>query len=92
MSFAERGGLSVEPRRTTQQSGGKLIMAGPDSIDAYLATLPVETHEVLERVRAAAPARASGAEETISYQLPTRTAHSSTGWTKSSVSLRILVR
>lgn len=46
-------------------------MAGPESIDSYLTALPVETQEILERVRVAAHAGAPGAEETISYQMPT---------------------
>jgi uncharacterized protein YdhG (YjbR/CyaY superfamily) len=41
------------------------------SVDAYLAAVPESTREVLERVRNAIRRAIPGAEEAISYQIPT---------------------
>jgi uncharacterized protein YdhG (YjbR/CyaY superfamily) len=41
------------------------------SIDEYIATFPGEIQALLEAVRATIKAAAPGAEETISYQMPT---------------------
>jgi uncharacterized protein YdhG (YjbR/CyaY superfamily) len=50
-----------------QQSGGFR------SIDEYIATFPQEIQALLEAVRATIRAAAPGAEERISYQMPTFT-------------------
>lgn len=49
----------------------KSTLAGMTSIDAYIATFPKETQELLEAVRATIRAAAPDAEEKISYQMPT---------------------
>jgi len=41
------------------------------SIDEYIATFPEETQKILEELRATIKACAPGAEEKISYQMPT---------------------
>jgi uncharacterized protein YdhG (YjbR/CyaY superfamily) len=41
------------------------------SIDDYIATFPEEVQKILEELRAAIKAAAPGAEEKISYQIPT---------------------
>jgi len=43
------------------------------SIDDYVRSFPPEVQRVLEQVRAAARRAAPGAQETISYQIPTLT-------------------
>jgi uncharacterized protein YdhG (YjbR/CyaY superfamily) len=45
--------------------------SGFNSIDEYIASLPEETQIMLEELRAAIKAAAPGAEEKISYQIPT---------------------
>jgi uncharacterized protein YdhG (YjbR/CyaY superfamily) len=45
--------------------------AGFTSIDEYIATFPEETQKILEVLRATIKAAAPGAEEKISYQMPT---------------------
>jgi uncharacterized protein YdhG (YjbR/CyaY superfamily) len=45
--------------------------SGFRSIDEYIATFPEEKQALLEAVRATIKAAAPGAEETISYQMPT---------------------
>jgi uncharacterized protein YdhG (YjbR/CyaY superfamily) len=45
--------------------------AGFNSIDEYIATFPVETRKILEELRATIKAAAPGAQEKISYQMPT---------------------
>jgi len=44
-----------------------------NSIDEYIGTFPEETQKVLEELRATIKAAAPGAEEKISYQIPTFT-------------------
>jgi uncharacterized protein YdhG (YjbR/CyaY superfamily) len=46
-------------------------MAGPTSVDDYLAALPEEPRIALEKLRKTIKAAAPGATETISYQMPT---------------------
>ena len=46
-------------------------MAGPTSVDDYLAALPEEPRVALEKLRKTIKAAAPGATETISYQMPT---------------------
>ena len=41
------------------------------NIDEYIATFPKETQKILEEIRATIKAAAPGAEEKISYQMPT---------------------
>ena len=41
------------------------------TIDEYIAAFPKETQEILEEIRVAIKAAAPGAEEKISYQMPT---------------------
>ena len=41
------------------------------TIDEYIATFPKETQKILEEIRATIKAAAPGAEEKISYQMPT---------------------
>lgn len=45
----------------------------PTTIDAYIAGFPKETQEILELVRATIKKAAPGAEEKISYAIPTYT-------------------
>jgi uncharacterized protein YdhG (YjbR/CyaY superfamily) len=45
----------------------------PKTIDEYIAGFPPEVQEILEKVRTAIREAAPGAEETISYQVPTFT-------------------
>jgi len=46
-------------------------MAGPTSVEDYLAALPDEQRVVLEKLRKTIRAAAPEASETISYQMPT---------------------
>jgi uncharacterized protein YdhG (YjbR/CyaY superfamily) len=46
-------------------------MAGPTSVDDYLAALPDEPRVALEKLRKTIKAAAPEATETISYQMPT---------------------
>ena len=43
----------------------------PDNIDDYIAGFPKETQKILEQIRATIKKAAPGAEETISYAIPT---------------------
>lgn len=43
----------------------------PKDIDEYIAGFPPDIQEILERIRATIRAAAPGAEEKISYQMPT---------------------
>ena len=45
-------------------------MAGPSSVEDYLASLPRESHDALQRLRSTIKAAAPEATETISYQMP----------------------
>jgi uncharacterized protein YdhG (YjbR/CyaY superfamily) len=45
-------------------------LAGPTSVDDYLAALPDESRAVLRKLRTAIKAAAPEATETISYQMP----------------------
>src|SRR5881628_2363426 len=45
-------------------------MAGPTSVEDYLAALPEEQRAALEKLRRTIKATAPGATETISYQMP----------------------
>jgi len=45
--------------------------AGSVSVDAYISAFPEETQKILEELRAAIKSAAPGAEEKISYQMPT---------------------
>lgn len=45
--------------------------AAPATIDEYIAGFPSDVQELLEKVRATIREAAPGAEETISYQIPT---------------------
>lgn len=45
-------------------------MADDSPIDAYLATLPADQHEALQRLRAQIARLVPDAEETISYGMP----------------------
>jgi uncharacterized protein YdhG (YjbR/CyaY superfamily) len=45
-------------------------MAGPTSVDDYLAALPEEQRAALEKLRTTIKATAPAATETISYQMP----------------------
>ena len=46
-------------------------MAGPDTVDDYLAQVPAEARAVLEELRSTIKAVLPDAVETISYQMPT---------------------
>jgi uncharacterized protein YdhG (YjbR/CyaY superfamily) len=46
-------------------------MAGPTSVEDYLAALPEESRDALEKLRKTIRAAAPEATETISYQMPT---------------------
>jgi len=43
----------------------------PKNMDEYIAGFPHEIQEILEKVRVTIRTAAPGAEETISYQMPT---------------------
>lgn len=43
----------------------------PDNIDEYISTFPRETQMILEKIRSVIREAAPGAEETISYAIPT---------------------
>ncbi|PKN94883.1 MAG: hypothetical protein CVU44_03500 [Chloroflexi bacterium HGW-Chloroflexi-6] len=43
----------------------------PQTIDEYIANFPKDIQEILEKIRAVVKAAAPGAEEKISYQMPT---------------------
>lgn len=43
----------------------------PDNIDEYISTFPKETQIILEKIRSVIREAAPGAEETISYAIPT---------------------
>jgi uncharacterized protein YdhG (YjbR/CyaY superfamily) len=45
--------------------------AAPATIDEYIAAFPDDVRAILEQVRATIRAAAPGAQETISYQIPT---------------------
>ncbi len=45
-------------------------MAGPGSVDEYLANVPEDTRPGLERIRRAIRAAAPAATEVISYRMP----------------------
>jgi uncharacterized protein YdhG (YjbR/CyaY superfamily) len=47
--------------------------AAPGTIDEYIAGFPHEVQEILEKIRTTIRKAAPGAEETISYQIPTFT-------------------
>lgn len=47
--------------------------AGFTSIDEYIASFPGDTQKILRKVRAVIKAAAPGAQEKISYQMPTFT-------------------
>lgn len=49
------------------------MAAHDDAVDAYLGAFPEDVREVLERVRATIHEALPGAEERISYQIPTVT-------------------
>ena len=51
----------------------KTDQAIPVNIDEYIAGFPPATQEILEKVRATIRAAAPGAQETISYRMPTFT-------------------
>ncbi len=50
-------------------------MAAANPIDAYLASVAPERRAALERIRTLAHELVPGAEETISYRMPTLTLH-----------------
>ena len=50
-------------------------MAGPSSVDEYLASLPLERRIVVEELRRTINAAAPGATETIAYQMPALRSH-----------------
>ncbi len=50
-------------------------MAGPTSVEDYLATLPADRRAVVEELRETIRAAAPEATETISYQMPTFRSH-----------------
>jgi uncharacterized protein YdhG (YjbR/CyaY superfamily) len=45
--------------------------AAPKNIDEYIAGFPPEIQDILEKIRTTVGTAAPGAEETISYQMPT---------------------
>jgi uncharacterized protein YdhG (YjbR/CyaY superfamily) len=47
------------------------LETAPKDIDEYIAGFPPDVQEILEEVRATIRSAAPGAEETISYQMPT---------------------
>ena len=49
------------------------MAAAPSTVDDYLAGFPSDVRVILERVRAAIRDAVPGAEEKISYQIPTMT-------------------
>ncbi len=49
--------------------------SAPESIDAYIASLPPDTQEILQRIRAIIREAAPDAQEAIRYQIPTFLLH-----------------
>jgi uncharacterized protein YdhG (YjbR/CyaY superfamily) len=49
----------------------KTNQAAADTIDGYIAGFPNHIQEILQQIRATIRAAAPGAQETISYQMPT---------------------
>ena len=47
----------------------------PKNIDEYIAGFPIEVQQIMQKIRATIHEAAPGAEETISYQIPTFTLH-----------------
>jgi uncharacterized protein YdhG (YjbR/CyaY superfamily) len=58
--------------KAVRRTGPKKPVAtsGARTVDAYIATFPIDVQRVLRQVRAAIRAVAPDAEETISYQMP----------------------
>jgi uncharacterized protein YdhG (YjbR/CyaY superfamily) len=62
----------------TEGHAGEFMATGrsaPKSIDEYIAAFPPEVRAILERVRLTISNAAPGAQEGISYQIPTFTLH-----------------
>ena len=53
----------------------KAASAKPTTIDEYIAAAPSEVRAILENIRVTVRKAAPGAEETISYQMPTFCLH-----------------
>jgi uncharacterized protein YdhG (YjbR/CyaY superfamily) len=51
--------------------GEEVEMAGPNSVDEYLALVPDDARAALEKLRKTIKAAAPDTTETISYQMPT---------------------
>ena len=49
----------------------KAKQAAPQTIDEYIANFPPDIQEILKKIRETIRAAAPGAEEAISYQMPT---------------------
>ena len=53
----------------------KSAAAGPKNIDEYIAGFPKDVQKILAKIRSTIKKAAPGAEEKISYQMPTFTLH-----------------
>jgi uncharacterized protein YdhG (YjbR/CyaY superfamily) len=62
-------------QREFRHAGGKMRTKrkAPKNIDDYIAGFPPDVQEILEKIRATIHKAAPGAEERISYQIPTFT-------------------
>jgi uncharacterized protein YdhG (YjbR/CyaY superfamily) len=65
-----RADTSIENQSLTAQ-GARVMSAKPQTIDEYLAPLSYEKRAALEKLRKAIKSAAPGAEECISYEIPT---------------------
>jgi uncharacterized protein YdhG (YjbR/CyaY superfamily) len=63
-----RGSSSWNDEGEVEREGA--LMAGPTSVEEYMAAIPEDKRAVLERLRGQIRAAAPGATETISYQMP----------------------
>ena len=57
-------------------------MAGPTTVDAYLADLPADRRAGIETLRRTVVAAAPDATETISYQMPRSTPTTGGSWSR----------
>lgn len=68
-------GQTMARLQARERSIVKKSAAVPESIDAYIATFPADVRAMLEEIRQTIRQIAIGAEEKISYQIPTFALH-----------------
>lgn len=71
----KRAGAKSTARKTAATKVGPAKTSLAQSVDSYLASLPENTRQMLEKVRAAIMSAAPKAEELISYRIPTYKYH-----------------